>query len=359
MKRKLLCTLLAIVAPASWAAGVLNIYNWSDYIAEETVPAFSKANGIKIRYDVYDSNEVLRAKLMTGKSGYDVVVPTHNTLDMGIKAGMFRTLDKSKIPNLAKLDPELMKLMERFDPGNQHAVPYFWGINTIGINSDLVKKALGGKLPENPWDLVFKPELVAKLKGCGVSVLDSPSEFFPIAMHYFGKDPNSPKLEDYQAIMPQLRELRKSYTRFSSSGYINELAGGSVCVAMGYSGDLNIAKRRAAEAKSKVHVEVLLPKHMEVWVDSMAIPKDAANVDNAYKFINAMLEPKTAAANANAVTYAPGVLDARQYIDKEYVNNPTIFPPKEAMKDSFIALTVPARTIQGYTRLWQGLKAGR
>ncbi|MCL6263900.1 polyamine ABC transporter substrate-binding protein [Craterilacuibacter sp. RT1T] len=350
---------LLLTMPLAQAAGTLNIYNWSDYIAEGTVPAFERANKVKVRYDIYDSNEVLRAKLMTGKTGYDIVVPSHNTLGLGVKAGMFLPLDKSKIPNYKNLDPALLKLMTQFDPGNAYSIPYFWGINTLGINVDKVKKALGGKLPDNPWDLVFKPELAAKLKGCGMSVFDSPSEFFPAALHYYGKNPNTENLADYQAMMPALKQLRPNYSRFSSSGYINELAGGSVCVAMGFSGDLNIAKRRAAEAKNGVNIQVMLPKSgLDVWVDVMAIPKDAVNVDNAYRFINAMLEPKTAAANANAVTYAPGVPAARQYMNSAYVNDRTIFPTADDLKGSFVGKTLPAHTIQGYTRLWQSLKSG-
>ena len=355
------CVLAALgMAGSVHAAGTLNIYNWSDYIAEDTVPNFQKANAVKVRYDVYDSMEVLRAKLMTGNSGYDLVVPTNNTLELGIKAGMFQPIDKSKIPNYKSLDPELLRIMAQFDPGNQYGVPYFWGVNTLAINVDKVKKALGGSLPANQWDLVFKPEVVAKLKGCGVSVLDSPAEFFPMALHYYGKNPNSTNLDDYKALMPQLKEARKSYTRFSSSGYINELAGGSVCVAMGYSGDLNIAKRRAAEAKNGVKVDVLMPKEgTGIWIDSLAIPKGAANVDNALKFINYSLDAKVAANNANTVTYAPGALTAKPLIKKEYVSNPSIFPSKDSLKSSFVMLTVPPKVIQGYTRLWQQFKAGK
>ncbi|MGL6070493.1 polyamine ABC transporter substrate-binding protein [Craterilacuibacter sp.] len=362
MQLKPLSTLalgLALLAPAIQAAGTLNIYNWSDYIAEDTVPNFAKANGVKVRYDVYDSMEVLRAKLMTGNTGYDLVVPTHNTLDLGIKAGMFQPIDKSKIPNFKNLDPELMRIMAQFDPGNKYGVPYFWGVNTLAINTDKVKKALGGKLPENPWDMVFKPEVVAKLKSCGVSVLESPSEFFPMALNYYGKNPNSTNIDDYKALMPGLKEARKSYSRFSSSGYINELAGGSVCVAMGFSGDLNIAKRRAAEAKNGVKIEVLMPKQgTGLWIDSLAIPKGAANSDNALKFINYTLDSKIAANNANAVTYAPGAITARPLVKKEFSADRSIFPTKEDLKSSFVMLTMPPKVIQGYTRLWQNLKAG-
>ncbi|WP_174875341.1 polyamine ABC transporter substrate-binding protein [Vogesella oryzae] len=361
MRNILMAALLgALMSPLAQASGKLNVYNWSDYIAPETIPQFQKTTGIKVRYDVYDSNETLKGKLLTGRSGYDIVVPSHNTLGTGVQAGIFQPLDRSKLPNWKNIDPALLKLMARFDPGNRYGVPYFWGINTLGINVDKVKKALGGKLPEDPWDLVFKPEVVAKLKDCGVSVYDAPSEYFPAALHYFGKDPNSENLADYQAIMPGLKQLRSSYTLFSSSSYINELAGGSLCVAMGFSGDLNMAKQRAQDAKNGVNIEVLLPKHgLDVWVDVMAIPKDAANVAEAHAFINAMLDPKTAANNAKAVSSPPGVLAARQYMRPELVANHTIFPSAEDLQDSFVSVTRKPATVQGFTRLWQRFRTGR
>ncbi|MXR36445.1 polyamine ABC transporter substrate-binding protein [Craterilacuibacter sinensis] len=354
-----LSALITLSAAGVMAGGNVNIYNWTDYVAESTVPAFSKATGIKVRYDVFDSNEILRAKLMTGQSGYDVVVPSHNTLALGIKAGLFQPLDMKKIPNAKNLDPAILKLLQPFDPGNRYAVPNFWGFNTVGINTDQVKKALGGKLPENPWDLIFKPEILSRLKGCGVSVLDSPSEFFPVALHYYGKDPNSNNLADYQAIMPKLMALRPYITRFSSSSYYNEMAGGSLCAAMGYNGDFNFAQKRAQEAKNGVKVQALLPKTgLDVWVDVLTIPKDAPNVDNAHAWINAMLEPKMAAANANHVAYATSVLAARPYVKPELTNNRTIYPTSGDLKDSFVAKPLDAKTMQGYTRLWQKFRTG-
>ncbi|MXR37362.1 polyamine ABC transporter substrate-binding protein [Craterilacuibacter sinensis] len=338
----------------------LNVYNWADYIAEGTVPAFQKVTGIKVRYDVYDSNEMLRAKLMTGHTGYDIVVPTQYTVDMGIKAGMFEPLDRSKLPNWKHLDPQLLKLMEQFDPGNRYAVPYLWGLNTVGINVPKVKQALGGKLPDDPWDLVFKPEVVAKLKGCGVSVLDSAGVYFASALHWAGKNPNSNQVSDYEALMPTLKAARKSYRMFNSSSYTNELADGSVCVAMGYSGDLNTARKRAAEAGNGVQLMVLMPKSgLNIWVDSLTIPKGAVNQAQAHRFINAMLEPKTAAANANFVSYAPGVAAAKPYIDKVLVSEPVLFPPADALKGSFVTVALQPETIRSYTRLWQKLKAGK
>ncbi len=357
--RPLLAIALAAASLASHAAGVVNVYNWTDYVADSTNANFSRATGIKVRYDVFDSNEILRAKLMTGKSGYDVVVPSHNTLALGIRGGLFLPLDKTKLPNLKYLDPAILKIVEQFDPGQRYGVPNYWGFNTVGINVDKVNKALGGKLPANPWDLIFKPEYAAKLQGCGISVLDSPSEFFPGALHYFGFDPNSNKLADYQAVADKLKAVRPYYKVFSSSGYYNQMASGDLCVAMGYNGDFNLARQRAEEARNGVKIQALIPPGVDLWVDMWAIPRDAANVDNAHAYINAMLEPKTAAANADHVAYATAVLAARPYMKPALVNNRTIFPQAADLQGSYVSLTQDAKTISGYTRIWQQLRSGR
>ena len=341
----------------AFASKELNIYNWSDYIAAETVPNFQKANGIKVRYDVYDSNEILQAKMLTGKSGYDIVTPGGQFLAKQIQANLYLPLDKSKLPNYKDLDPELMKLMAKFDPGNKFAVPYMWGVNTIGINIDRATKALGGTLPAKQWDMLFKVDQVAKLKSCGVSMLDSPAEVFPVVLHYLGKDPASQNEADYRAAADLLKTIRPHITRFSSSGYINELSGGSICLALGYGGDINIARTRATEAKNGVKVQALAPKEgVAIWIDSMVIPKDAKNVDNALKFINYSLDPKVSAANANAVTYAPGSIAARKFIKPENLKNPSIFPSKEIMAKSFVVQPTDPKIQRLTTRLWQEFK---
>ncbi|MCL6263762.1 polyamine ABC transporter substrate-binding protein [Craterilacuibacter sp. RT1T] len=342
------------------ASKELNVYNWSDYVAEDTIPNFQKETGSKVRYDVYDSNEILQAKLLTGKSGYDIVVPSNTFLAKQIQSGLYQPLDKSKISNYKGLDPAVMKLLAEVDPGNKYAVPYFWGMNTLGINVDKVNKALGGKLPANQWDLLFKPEYVSKLKGCGVSIFDSPSEVFPMALHYLGKDPASKNEADYKAATALLKQIRPYITRFSSSGYINELAGGSLCLVLGYGGDLNIARNRAIEAKNGVKVQPLVPAQgVGIWIDTMAIPKDAKNLDNAYKFIDYNLRPQVAAANSNYVTYAPGSLEARKYIDKENLNNPSIFPSKEVMAKSFVMKPIDPKIQRVTTRMWTEVKTGK
>lgn len=268
--------LLGLSATPALAAGkVLNIYNWSDYIAPETVKNFEKETGIQVRYDVYDSNEVLQAKVLTGRSGYDIVVPTNAFLAKQLQANIYQPIDKNKLSNYKNLDAAVLTQANKFDPGNKYAVPYFYGINTLAINVKKVKAALGSEpMPANEWDLLFDQKYASKLKNCGVSVLDSPSEVLPIALHYLGRDPNSHNDADWQAAAELMKKARPAITRFSSSGYINELANGSICMALGYGGDLNIAKRRAEEAKAGQEIKVLAPKDgVMMWMDSMVIPK--------------------------------------------------------------------------------------
>ncbi|MDO5687112.1 MAG: polyamine ABC transporter substrate-binding protein [Neisseria sp.] len=344
---------------AQTATGVLNIYNWSDYVDPDTVTAFETANGVKISYDYYDSNEVLEAKVLTGKSGYDLVVPSSSSIGRQIQAGAYLPIDKSQIANYNNISPELLKLMEAVDPGNQFAVPYFFGTNTIGINRQAVEKALGGKLPEDAWDLVFNPEYTAKLKSCGISFLDSPSEVFPLALHYLKLDPNSSNAEDLKAAAAMMQKVRGDISRFSSSGYINDLARGDLCVVIGYSGDINIAATRAQEANAKFTVQALMPQSgAGIWIDSFAIPKDAANVANAYKYINHTLDAQVAAKNGNFVTYAPASQSAKALMDKVYTDNTSIFPTAEDMQKGFVIKPFNPDGIKLSVRLWQTLKAG-
>ncbi len=350
----------ATSAPAGTAH--LNIYNWSDYVDPETITAFEKENGVTVRQDFYDSNETLEAKVLTGKSGYDLVGPGISNVGRQIQAGAYLPLDKSQIPNYDKIDPELLKLLDQVDPGNQYAVPYFWGINTVGINQGAVEKALGGMpMPDNAWDLVFNPEYTSKLKACGISFFDSPSELFPLALHYLGKDPNSSSTEDLQAAADLLKKVRGDVKRFSSSGYIDDMARGDLCVVTGYNGDLHIAQKRALEAKKDdVKINVLLPKTgVGVWLDTWAIPKDAVNVVNAHKYINYTLDPKVAAQNGNFVTYAPGSKPARELMEKEYADDPSIFPTPEVMAKSFVILPKTQDGTRQMVRLWQQIKASQ
>ena len=342
------------------ATGELNLFMWSDYADPATVEAFGKDNKINVSQAFYDSNEALEAKVLTGKSGFDLVIPSLSNAGRQIQAGAYQEIDKSQIPNYNNIDPELLKLMAQIDTGNKYAVPYFWGINTLAINTQMVAKALGtDKLPENEWDLVFNPEYTKKLKHCGISFFDSPTEQFPLALKYIGKDPNSTAKADLAAAAAAMKKVRADVRQFSSSAYINNLAQGELCVAIGYGGDLNIAKRRAAEA-GNANIRVLVPKAgVGIWVDSFMIPKDAKNIANAHKYINYTLNPKTAAQNADFVTYAPASLPARELMDKTLANDPSIFPDEATKANSYVVRPKPPETVKLQTQLWLALKAKR
>lgn len=308
-------------------AKVLNVYNWSDYIGDETIANFEKETGIKVRYDNFDNNEILHAKLVAGKTGYDIVVPSSNWAALQLSAGLFTPLDRSKIPNLKNLEAPLMAQLAAVDPGNQYLVPWLWGYTTLGINVDKVKKAIGGELPANAWDLLFKPEYVNKLKSCGVSVLDSADEVVPAALHYLGKPRVSKSAADYNAALALLKSIRPSVTLFSSSGYINDMASGSICLALGWSGDINIARQRAIDGKTGQNIQALVPSTGGLlFFDVMAIPADAPHIENAYKFIDYILRPQVNAGLTNKVFYPNGTFGAsKSFINPAVANNSTVF----------------------------------
>ena len=339
----------------------LKIYNWSDYVDPATVAAFEKQYGVAVKYDYYDSDETLESKMLTGKSGYDLAGPSNAFIGRQIKAGAYQKLDKSLIPNYKNINPKLLALMQEVDPGNDYAVPFFWGTNTFAINTERVKKALGtDKLPDNQWDLVFNPEYTAKLKQCGISYLDSAAEVYPMVLNYMGKNPNSSNLDDIKAASELLKQNRPNIKRFTSSGFIDDLARGDTCVTIGFGGDLNIAKRRAEEAGGKEKIQVMMPKEgVGIWIDSFAIPKDAANVLNAHRYIDNILEPEVAAQNGDCVTYAPSSLPARALMAAEYRDDNTVFPTDEDMANSFIMVPIEPESLKFMVRQWQSIKAGK
>lgn len=322
---------IGLAVPAAFAQEeekVLNIYNWSDYIGEDVIARFEKETGIKVRYDVFDNNEIVHAKLVAGKTGYDIVVPSSNWAKLQIDGGLLQKLDKSKLPNLRGVDPAIQSQLAKMDPGNDFLVNWLWGFTTVGINVDKVRAALGGPLPDNVWELVFKPEYISKLKGCGVSFLDSATEVIPAALHYLGKPAFSKSPGDYAAAANLLKSVRPFVTLFSSSGYINDMASGSICVALGWSGDINIARQRAIDGKTGQNIQALIPKNGGLlFFDTMVIPADAQRPGNAHKFINFVLRADVAAANTNKVFYPNPVPDSRRNIRPEVANNPTVFLP--------------------------------
>jgi len=338
---------------------VLNIYNWSDYIADDTLKNFENETGIKVRYDNYDANEILQAKLMAGKSGYDIVVPSAHFAKTQIQGGLFRKLDRTLLTNWGNLDPALLAKLADIDPGNQHLVTWLWGYVTVGINKAKVTAALGAlALPANPWDLIFKPEYASKLKACGINVLDSASEVLPVAMIYAGKPPYSRTPKDYDAARDVLAKARPYVTRFSSSGYINDLAAGQLCVVMGYSGDINIARQRAIDAGSKVDIHALIPPTgATLFLDTMAIPKDAPHPNNAHLFINYVLRPEVHASLSNKVFYANPNAASKKFVNKAVADNPTIFLGPADINKLTTPDAVPQDIRRVQTRLFTSFKA--
>jgi putrescine transport system substrate-binding protein len=355
--------LLAVASARAEEEKVLNIYNWADYIGPDTIKNFEKETGIKVRYDSFDSNEVLHAKLVAGRTGYDVVVPGSHFAKMQINGGLLAKLDKSKLPNLKNLDPAIQAQLAKLDPGNEHIVTWLWGYTTVGINTDKVKKALGAlPMPANAWDLVFKPEYASKLKACGISFLDAPSEVMPIALKYIGKDPHSKDAADYKAAGDMLNRVRPFVSRFVGSGsdYIDQMARGQLCAVVGWSGDIYIAKDRAAKAKRPQTLEVLVPKSGGLlFFDVMAIPKDAKHPENAHKWINYILRPEVHASLTNTVFYANPNKEALKFIKPELANDKAVFPDAAAL-DAMIVPGVPdTATRRLMTRTFTSFKAGR
>lgn len=339
---------------------VLNIYSWSDYIGETTIQDFEKETGIKVHFDTYDANETLHAKLLARQTGYDIVVPSSNWAKIQLEGGLFMKLDKSRIPNLANVDPYVLKTLSTLDPNNEHLAPWLWGITTLGINVDQVKAALGNlPMPDNSWDLLFKPEYAQRLKSCGISVLDSGDELFPAALRYLGRPPYSKIPADYRDAAKLLNSIRPSITLFSSSGYINDLANGSLCLAVGFNGDIGIASQRAKEAKNGQHVEILLPKSGAVlFFDTMAIPADAEHVENAYKWINYIYRPEVQAGIVNKVYYDNPVRAADNFINPEIRANKAVFLEGEVLDRMVPPDSVSNDIRRLRTRLYTAFKTG-
>ena len=350
---------LALLSGATAQERVVNVYNWSDYIDPKVLEDFTKETGIKVTYDTYDNNEIVETKLLAGKSGYDVVVPSGPFLQRLIKAGAFQKLDKAKLPNLTHMWPEVMQRLQVFDPGNQYAVNYMWGTTGIGVNVRKVRERLGTQ-PLNTWDIVLKPEFATRLKDCGVQVLDAPEDVFPNVLNYLGLNPDSKKPEDLQRAGDAIFRVRGAVQKFHSSEYINGLANGDVCMAVGYSGDVIQAKKRAEEAKNDVEIAYLIPREGALmWFDSIAIPADARNVAEAHAFIDFLMRPQVAAANANFVAYASGNLAAKQFVKPELVNDPSVYPDEATFKRLFTNTAYDDRSQRLVTRLWTRVKTGR
>ena len=337
-------------APAAVAVNteekLLNIYNWPDYIPEGMIAAFEKESGIKVNYDTFETNEALHAKLVAGNTGYDIVVPGTVFAKPQIEGGLLQPLDKSKIPNLSNLDPAIMGTLVKADPGNKYLVPWAWGFTTVGINRTKVEKALAGMpMPDNAWDLVFDPKYTAKLKSCGIAYLDSPTEIIPVALHYVGKDAYSNDPADYKLATAMLSKVRKDVRLFSAT-MIDDIAGGKACVAIGWSGDINIAATRAKENNSKDVIESLLPSTGGlIFFDTMAITKDAKHPNNAHAFVDFYLRADNAALMSNEMSYPTGNKAAIEKVKPEIAGNKTIF-----VESDYFAKMIPPSSFTNEAR---------
>jgi putrescine transport system substrate-binding protein len=366
MRRPICLALVAATMAITPAAGqqgnerVVNVYNWTDYIAPAVIDDFTKETGIKVRYDTFDSNDTLETKLLAGKSGYDVVVPSAYFLERQIKAGVFQKLDKAKLPNLANLWPEITQRLAKYDPDNQYAVNYMWGTTGIGYNVAKARAALGADGKLDSWDIVFKPENLSKFKDCGVHMLDSSDDILAAALHYLGLDPNTTKEADLQKAADLMVTIRPYVRKFHSSEYVNALASGEICLVVGFSGDIKQSQKRAAEAKNGVDIAYVIPKEgAQLWFDNLAIPRDARNVDGAHAFINYLQKPEVAAKNSNFISYANGNLASQKFIDKAILDDRSIYPDAAMMNRLYTINAHDQRTQRLMNRLWTRIKTGK
>ncbi|MET1413836.1 polyamine ABC transporter substrate-binding protein [Roseibium sp. HPY-6] len=360
-------TLLTGVAALSLLGSVahaqdrtVNVYNWSDYIDESILEDFTKETGIKVVYDVFDSNEVLETKILAGGTGYDVVVPTGTFLARQIQAGAFTELDKSKLSNLSNMWKDIEERVEKYDPGNAYSINYMWGTTGIGYNVDKVKEALGEDAPVDSWDLLFKLENIEKLKDCGVFMLDAPAEMIPAALNYLGLDPDSKDTGEIEQAGELLKSIRPSIQKYHSSEYINALANGDICVAVGWSGDVLQARDRAAEADNGVTVEYVIPKEgAQMWFDQMAIPADAPNMEEAHEFLNYIMRPDVMAKASNYVYYANGNEASKELLNEDVIGDKAIYPDEATVGNLFTTTPYPPKVQRIVTRTWTAVKSGQ
>jgi len=354
---------LAIVLLPGFAAAqkqrVVNYYNWSDYQDPTVLDGFTKETGITVRFDTFDSNDSLEAKLLAGQSGYDVVVPTAYFLSRQIKAGTFRQLDKAKLSNLKYAWPEIVKRLAVYDPGNDYAVNYMWGTTGIGYNVRAVKRILGSEGAIDTWDYIFDPEKIAKFKNCGIHLLDSSDDIMSAGLQYLHLDPNTGDPGDLNKVAELLLKIRPYIRKFHSSEYLNALATGEICLVVGFSGDVKQAQKRAAEAKGGIEIGYSIPKEgAQLWFDNLAIPKDAPHPEEAHELINYLIRPDVAAKNTNYVSYANGDVPS-DLIDKAIRDDPTVYPDAATMAKLYTIGAHDQKTQRLINRLWTRIKTGQ
>jgi putrescine transport system substrate-binding protein len=349
----------AFTTAATAQDNVVNVYNWSDYIDESILEEFTAETGIEVVYDVYDSNEILETKLLAGGTGYDVVVPSGTFLQRQIEAGVYQKLDKSKLPNLEHMWDVVMDRVSIYDPGNEYSVNYMWGTTGIGYNKKKVEDALGTDTITS-WSTIFDPEQISKLADCGVYMLDAPAEMIPAALKYVGLDPDSRDPDDLAKAEEALQAIRPHIRKFHSSEYINALANGDICVAVGWSGDVFLARDRAAEADQGVVIDYAIPKEgAQMWFDQMAIPADAPHPDAAHQFINYIMNPKVIAKASNYVYYANGNKDSQQYLNEDVIGDPAIYPDEETVNNLFTTTPYDPSAQRMVTRIWTRVVTGQ
>ncbi|MCU1729379.1 polyamine ABC transporter substrate-binding protein [Pseudomonas sp. 7P_10.2_Bac1] len=350
---------LMLVGTLCQAAETVKVYNWSDYIAPDTMKNFQRDTGIGFTYDLFDSNETLDGKLMTGNSGYDVVFPSNHFMARQIQGGALKKLDKSQLPNWKNLNPVLLKALEVNDPGNEHGFPYLWGSTGIGYNVAKVKAVLGDNAPVDSWDLIFKPENMEKLSKCGVAILDNGPEILPAALNYLGLPPHSKNPDDYKKAEDLLMKVRPYISYFHSSKYTSDLANGNICVAVGFSGDILQAETRAKEAKNGIDIGYSIPKEgAAIWFDMVAMPADAPDEKAAYSFMNYLLRPDVMAGITNYVHYANGNQQADALVGPDIKADTKVYPTPAMMGKLFALEAMPLKIDRIRTRLWTKIKAG-
>jgi len=351
---------VAINSAGAQATRVVNVYNWSDYIEPKVIEDFTKETGIKVQYDTFDANETLETKLLAGKSGYDVVVPTGYFLERQIKAGVFQKLDKSKLKNLGNVWPEVANRLAAYDPGNQYAVNYMWGTTGIGFNVKAVRERLGSTGKIDSWETVFKPDNLAKFRDCGIHMLDSADDIIPAALHFLRLNPDSNDPKDLERAVELLAKIRPLVRKFHSSEYLNALASGEICLVVGWSGDIKQAQKRAAAAKNGIEIGYSIPKEgAQMFFDNLAIPKDAAHVAEAHAFIDYLLRPEVAALNSNLVAYANGNLASQKFIDRSILEDKSVYPDASTMIRLYTVGARDQKSQRLINRLWTKIKTGR
>ena len=356
-----IAAVLELLSPsASAEERTVNFYNWSNYMAPGVLEDFTRETGIKVVYDTFDANETLETRLLAGKSGYDVVVPTAYFLQRQIAANAFQKLDKSKLPNFANAWPVVTKRLAVYDPGNQYGANYMWGTTGIGYNVKTVQKILGADARIDSWDIVFKPENLAKFRDCGIHMLDSADDIFPAALSYLGLDPNSTKQADLEKAADLVLKIRPYVRKFHSSEYLSALATGEICFVVGWSGDIMQARSRAAEANNDIEIGYAIPKEgAQMFFDNLAIPADAKNVTEAYELINYLYRPEVAAKNSDFLSYANGNLASQKLVDPKILKDKNIYPDEATLKKLFVITARDPATQRVINRLWTRVKTGR